>query len=82
MAQINYSRRLFQMCIVEPLFFRFKIVLIPFQDLLIPFFTVSDLTNSVFYRFTNLKFCFIFFQAVFLVSMIFIKFIWGHSSVT
>ena len=32
---------------VEPLFFRFKIVSIPFQILLIPFFSVSDLKNSV-----------------------------------
>ena len=28
---------------IEPLFFRFKNVKIPFQDLLIPFFTVSDI---------------------------------------
>ena len=33
---------------VEPLFYRFKNVLTPFQDLLTPFFTVSDLANSVF----------------------------------
>ena len=32
---------------VEPLFFRFENVKIPFQDLLIPFFTVSDIRNSV-----------------------------------
>ena len=47
---------------VEPLFYRFKNVSIPFQDLLIPFFTVSDLPNSVFYRFRYLKFRFIFFK--------------------
>ena len=31
---------------LEPLFLRFKIVQIPFQILLIPFFSVSDLKNS------------------------------------
>ena len=51
-----------------PLRFRWNLahlknVLIPFQDLLIQFFTVSDkLPNSVFYRFRYLKFCFIFFK--------------------
>ena len=50
---------------IEPLFFRFNNVSIPFQDLLIPFFTVSDLPNSVFYCFRYLKFCFIFFKPYF-----------------
>ena len=44
---------------------RFKNVKIPFQNLLIPFFTVSDLPNSVFYRFRYLKFRFIFLKPYF-----------------
>ena len=59
----------------------------PFQNFVN---SVSGFAITFFYRFRFCKFRFLqifsipfnFFQAVFLVSMIFVRSIWGHSSVT
>ena len=50
--------------------------------MLIPFFSVSDFTNSVFYRFRYLEFRFIFLKQYFWCLWFFVTSIWGHSSVT